>query len=116
MRRGENSYGHAAVSKESSGDDGVTVFASASIDRYDPSSRSEKYLIRITKSYPDGKDTDRADKGAYAQDVIDVFELGKADPEQLGQIDGSKLGEPLYTLTAGRYFEPESMGGEGGES
>ena len=112
----DNSYGHAAVSKEDSGDDGITVFASASIDRYDPSSRTNKYLIRITRSYPDGTDSDRADKGKYAQDVIDVFELGKADPENPGQIDNGKLGEPLYTLTAGRYFEPENMSGEGGES
>lgn len=112
----DNNYGHAAVSKESSDDYGITVFASASIDRYDPSSHSDKYLIRITRSYPGGTDADRSDKGAYAQDVIDIFEPGKADPGKLGQTDASKLGKPLYTLTSGRYFEPENMSGEGGES
>lgn len=111
----DNSYDQAAVSNESSGSDGITIFALASIERYDPSSKGDRYLIRVTREYPDGTDADRADKGTYAQDVIDVFEQGTVSPEKLGEINGSKLGEPLYTLTSGTYFEPKT-GGEGGES
>ena len=111
----DNSYDQAAVSNESSGSDGITIFALASIERYDPSSKGDRYLIRVTREYPDGTDADRSDKGTYAQDVIDVFEQGTVSPEKLGEINGSKLGEPLYTLTSGTYFEPKT-GGEGGES
>ena len=112
----DNSYGHATVSNESSEAGGITVFTLASIERYDPSSEGDRYLIRVTREYPDGTDSDRPDKGAYAQDVIDVFEKGTVDPEKLGEIDNSKLGEPVYTLTAGTYFAAESLSGEGGES
>jgi hypothetical protein len=112
----DNSYDHAAVSNENSESDGIVVFALASIERSDLSSDSDKYLIRVTRSYPDGTDDERADKGTYAQDVIDIFEQGMVDPDQLGNIDNSKLGEPLYTLTAGTYFGNERQGGEGGES
>ena len=111
----DNSYEKAAVSNESSESDGITVFALASIEKYDPSSKDDKYLIRVTRNYPDGTDADRSDKGAYAQDVIDIFEKGTVSPDKLGEIDNSKLGEPLYTLTSGTYFGAEPRG-EGGES
>ncbi len=112
----DNSHGHSAAANENSESDGVVVFALASIERFDPSSSSDKYLIRVTRSYPDGTKAGRADKGAYAQDVIDVFEQGTVEPEKLGEINNNKLGEPLYTLTTGTYFGSERQGGEGGES
>ena len=112
----DNCGGHAAVSEESKGSDGAILFAAASIKGSEGSKDSPVYLIRVTRSYPDGTDADRPDKGAYAEDVIDIYEAGNTDPDRLGRTDGSKLGEPLYTLTAGTYFGPESYGGEGGES
>lgn len=112
----DNCDSHAAVSNEGSEADGTTVYALCSIERYDPSSKAEKYLIRVTREYPDGSDNDRADKGTYAQDVIDIFEQGTVSPDKLGEIDSIKLGEPLYTLTSGTYFEASGQGGEGGES
>lgn len=110
----ENSFGHAAVSKESNESDGTTVFTMASIEG--SSSDKPEYIVKVTRDYPDGTDSDRADKGRFARDVIDIYEAGKIAPEHLGELDGSKLGEPLYTLTAGAYHKPGSMSGRGGES
>ena len=112
----DNSYGHEAASTEGSGSDGITVFIAASVERYDPSSDADTYLIRITRSYPDGTAASRPDKGVYAEDVIDVFEPGTADPAKLGEIGSVKLGEPLYTLSSGTYFEAEASSEKGGES
>lgn len=112
----DNNYKNTAVSVERGESGGTTVIATASIKKKGTSLDRPEYLIRLSRSYPDGKETDRADKGKFAQDVIDIFEAGKIDPDQLGKIDSSKLGEPLYTLTAGTYFGSDSMNGKGGES
>ena len=65
-------------------------------------------------TYPDGTPDERAGKGVYAENSIEVYEAGKVPADDIGQFDPSSQGTPLYTLVSGSYFGPESYGKKGG--
>lgn len=87
----------------------------ASIKR-DGSVKDGLYIVCVTRRYPYGIREERADKGAYAEDTIEVYEAGQTAIDDIGSLDPSSLGKPLYTLVSGNYFGRDSYRGKGGRS
>ena len=112
----DNNTGHKVVSRESDEAPGSWNVLFASVKRNDPSKDDELYIISVTRSYPLGTPEERSDGGSYAEDLIEVYALGDIDPDDAGALMPNDLGDPIYTLTAGTYFEPDSYGEKGGRS
>ena len=112
----DNNAGNNAISREGSEDAGSWNAFFASIKRGEARTDDGLYLICVTRRYPAGTKEERPDGGAYAEDTIEVYAAGTADPENIGSLDPSGLGDPLYTLVTGTYFGPDSYGEEGGRS
>ena len=107
----DNNTGHSVTSRVSSEEAGSwnAFFAAVKKD-------GNAYIVCVTRRYPEGTPEERSDGGAYAEDTIEVYAADGFDAEDIGTLDPSALGEPIYTLVAGRYFTPDSYGGEGGAS
>ncbi len=114
LSRMYNNAGHSAVSHENSEDSGSWNAFFASIKGNDAVPDEGLYLICVTRRYPEGTPEERPDGGAYAEDTIEVYAPGTADPENTGSLDPSGLGEPLYTLVTGTYFRSGGNAEEGG--
>lgn len=112
----DNNTGHNIVSRETSEDAGSWNAFFASINGSGAGVDGDIYLICVTRRYPEGTPEERPDGGVYAEDTIEVFAPGTADPEDIGSLDPSASAEPLYTLVAGTYFGRGSYAGEGGRS
>ena len=104
----DNNTGRSVISRESSEDTGSWNAVYASLDGAD------QYIICVTRSYPDGTPDERPDGGAYAQDTIEVYDRAAAYPEDIGLLQPSDLGEPIYTLVTGTYFGSDRFAEEGG--
>lgn len=98
----------------SSEDKGCVIVFAASIDGNEGAKGTERFLIKLTREYTDGMSAERADGGAYAADVIEVYESEGHDIDDIGMIDPSDLKDPLYTLRSGTYFGSDSNSTEGG--
>ena len=70
----------------------------------------------MTRSYPQGTPDERSDGGAYAEDKVEVYAKSAAVPEDIGLLQPSDLGEPVYTLVTGTYFDSGDIAGKGGRS
>ena len=108
----DNNTGKSAVFRESSEASGSwnAVYASLKGE----GAGASQYIICVTRSYPNGTPEERPDGGTYAEDLIEVYARGAADPEDIGLLDPSALGEPVYTLVTGIYFGPDNYAKEGG--
>lgn len=102
----DNNGRHLAAASESSEDSGITVITAATLKKTDTQDPDKLYIVRVTRSYPEGRD--------YAEDIIDVYAPGTADASDLGRTDPAKFGEPLYTLKSGTHLEAQTGKGEGG--
>ena len=106
----ENSYGHNVVSRDSSESSGSWNAVYASLK----DAKADQYIICVTRSYPNGTQEERSDGGTYAEDLIEVYARSTADPEEIGLLEPSELGEPIYTLVTGTYFGTDNYTKEGG--
>lgn len=106
----DNNFGHSVVSRDSSESSGSWNAIYASLK----DTKADKYIICVTRSYPNGTPGERSDGGTYAEDLIEVYACGTADPEGIGLLEPSELGEPIYTLVTGTYFGSYNYVKEGG--
>ena len=107
----DNNTGKDVISRDSS-DNGSWNAVYASLKGDDSS--AEQFIVCVTRSYPDGLPDERSDKGTYAEDKIEVYARGKSGPEDPGSLEPSALGEPVYTLVTGTYFDYEESAEKGG--
>ena len=107
----DNNTGHDVVSLDS-GDNGSWNAIYASLKGDD--AKAEQFIVCVTRSYPYGMPEERSDGGTYAEDKIEVYARGKASHEDPGHIEPSALGEPVYTLVSGTYFDSGEIAKEGG--
>lgn len=106
----DNNIGKSVVSRESSEASGSWNAVYASLK----DARSDQYIICVTRSYPNGTPEERPDGGTYAEDLIEVYARDTSDPDEIGMLEPSGLGEPVYTLIAGTYFGSDNYAKEGG--
>ena len=111
LKEMDNNSGNSVVARENSGGAGSWNAFLASVKMDGSGSR---YIVCVTRTYPDGTPDEKAGKGVYAENSIEVYEAGKVPADDLGQFDPSSQGTPLYTLVSGSYFGPESYGKKGG--
>lgn len=107
-----NNTGHAVISRESSETAGSWNAFYAGMNGAAPAD-GESYIICVTRTYPDGTSEERADRGTYAVDTIEVYAAGGRDPGDIGSLQPTDLSGPVYTLTAGTYFGNNHFEGEG---
>lgn len=110
----DNNTGKSAVSRESSEVSGSWNAVYASLKGEGAGAGAGQYIICVTRSYPNGTPEERPDGGTYAEDLIEVYVRGAADPEDIGLLEPSALGEPVYTLVTGTYFDADNYAEEGG--
>lgn len=108
----DNNTEHNVVSQESSEDAGSWNAIYASLNGAD--AKGNQYIICVTRSYPYGKSEKRSDGGTYAEDTIEVYARDKSDSEEIGLLQPSDLGEPIYKLLTGTYFGSDGKAEEGG--
>ena len=113
LKEMDNNSGHSVVTRENSGGAGSWNAFFASVKK-DVSGKDGRYIVCVTRTYPDGTPDERTGKGVYAENSIEVYEAGKVPADDLGQFDPSSQGAPIYTLVSGSYFGPESYGKKGG--
>ena len=109
----DNNTGNTASQREIGGEDGSWNAIYASVKK-DGASSDDLFIVCVTRRYPDGKPAERTDKGAYAEDTIEVFSADQAGADDLNDLEPSALREPVYTLTSGTYFGRDSYTEEGG--
>jgi hypothetical protein len=110
----DNNTGHSVISRDSSDSSGSWNAIYASLKS--ASAKSDQYIICVTRSYPNGTPEERSDGGTYAEDTIVVYARNADDPEDIGLLEPSGLGEPIYTLVTGTYFGSDDYAKEGGRS
>ena len=108
----DNNKGQAVLQRE--GDEPGSWNALYATVKRDDSSAEEQYIICVTRKYPDGTFEERADRGAYAEDTIEVYAAGDNKAEDIGSLEPSDLKDPVYTLVSGTYFAPENYAQRGG--
>ena len=108
----DNNTGNAVVSKDNSSDPGSWNAVYASLKGDD--AKAEQFVVCVTRSYPDGLPEERSDKGTYAEDKVEVYARGNSAPEDIGLLEPSELGEPIYTLVSGTHFDSEEIAEKGG--
>ncbi|MBR2540102.1 MAG: hypothetical protein IKE85_04600 [Mogibacterium sp.] len=63
------------------------------------------FIIRVTRSLPEGGTVDNPGNGIYAEDLIEIFPHdGPADDIYITEDT-----EPLYALTAGTFFDDDEI-------
>lgn len=108
----DNSSGRKSF--DIAGSEGETVLAVyASMKGAAESEEDGLYLITVSREYPEGTHDERPDGGSYAKDTIKVYAPEASGSDGRGAADPSRLGEPVYTLESGTYFD-RSVYAEGG--
>lgn len=109
----DNNTGNTAAQREISGEEGSWNAIYASVKK-DGASSDDLFIVCVTRRYPEGRPAERTDKGAYAEDTIEVYAAGTAGSDDLNSLEPSALRDPVYTLTSGTYFGSDSYTEEGG--
>ena len=108
----DNNAGHAVLTRGSNDDTGSWNAIYASIKGDD--AKAEQFVICVTRSYPNGSPEERSDGGTYVEDTIEVYARDGSEPEDIGLLEPSSLGEPVYRLVTGTYFDADDRAEKGG--